>query len=297
MKNYPISTASLPNGETIAYREAGQGAVTVVLLHGNMTSSVHWQTTIEVLESDYHVVAPDLRGFGDSSYNASFDSLLTLADDVSALLDHLGITQCVLAGWSTGGGVAMEMAASRPAMVRKLILLDSVPLTGYPMFRKDAEGKPILTEPLRTKDDIRNDPIQVIPALSAMATGNREVMRAIWDAAIYNLVQPPAEDYEAYLTAMLKQRNLVDVDYALLTFNISHRHNGVTEGNGRMDLIKCPIYILQGEKDLVVPSGWAEQMYADFGKRAEYISFVQAGHSVVTDNPELFFRTLSGLLS
>lgn len=296
MKQYPVATVQIPNGETIAYRESGNGERTMLLLHGNMSSSVHWQTTMEALAPYCRVIAPDLRGFGDSSYNNRFDSLQELAQDVAAFAELLGISRCAVVGWSTGGGIAMELAADYPELVCKVILLDSVPLTGYPIYRKDEGGKPILTELLRTKEDIASDPVQVLPALSAFATGNRALMRAIWDATIYNLNQPPEDEYEAYLTAILQQRNLVDIDYALLTFNISHRENGVRAGNGRMDSIHCPIYILQGEKDMVVPTAWAEQMKKDFGDRAQYITFVKAGHSVITDDPPLFFTTLKGIM-
>lgn len=295
MKQYPVSTVRIKNGETLAYRACGQGETTV-LLHGNMSSGVHWQTTMEALEPYRRVIVPDLRGFGDSTYRAPFDSLHDLALDVEALLDALGVGAYELVGWSTGGGVAMEIAADRPHQVTKLVLLDSVPLTGYPMFKKDASGNPLIGQFYETKEEIAADPVQVLPALTAMRIGDRETMRAIWNAVIYNLAKPPESDYELYLDAMLRQRCLVDVDYALLTFNVSRRHSGVREGNGRMDLIQCPIYILQGEKDLVVPPAWAQQMKEDFGERAEYISFVKAGHSVLTDDPELFFRTLKGVL-
>ncbi len=295
MKEYPVSSILIPSGETVAYRECGTGPV-VVLLHGNMSSSVHWQTTMEALESRYHVVAPDLRGFGDSSYHAPFDSLQDLAVDTIAFLDILGIAKFSLVGWSTGGGVAMEMAIDWPDRVTRLVLLDSVPLTGYPMFKKDEKGQPILTEFLSTKKEIAADPVQVIPAQTAMENQDRAVMRAIWDAVIYNLRQPPAEDYESYLTAILKERCLVDTDHALVHFNISHRHNGVEAGNGRMDLIQCPIHILQGQLDLVVPEAWTKRMVEDFGDKAQYVSFMKAGHSVITDDPYLFFSTLKGIL-
>jgi len=239
---------------------------------------------MDALEDHCRVIAPDLRGFGDSSYEHPFDSLRELALDVAALLSRLGVAQCAVVGWSAGGGVAMELAAESPSMVNKLILLDSVPLTGYPMFRKDAAGQPILTEPLKTKDDVAADPIQVLPVLAALQTGNRALMRAIWNATIYHLSQPPEEDYEEYITATLKQRCLVDLDYALMTFN------------GRKDCIACNIVILQGEKDIVVPAAWAEQMKVDFGDQAQYITFANAGHSPITDDPDLFISTIKKIL-
>ena len=75
MKQYPVNTLTLKNGETIAYREAGKGEKTLLLIHGNMSSSVHWQPLMEALETEYRLVAPDMRGFGDSSYHKPFDSL------------------------------------------------------------------------------------------------------------------------------------------------------------------------------------------------------------------------------
>ena len=59
----------------------------------------------------------------------------------------------------------------------------------------------------------------------------------IWNAVIYNLKQPSEEDYDLYLEAMLKQRNLIDVDYSLVHFNMTLDHNGINSGSGRMNLV------------------------------------------------------------
>ena len=112
MKQYEVKKLSIGD-ETLAYRTCGAGE-TVVLIHGNMSSSVHWQTTMEQLEDKYRVFAPDLRGFGDSTYNHRFDSLRELAVDFERFLDEAGIDPCSLVGWSTGGGVVLEMAADLP---------------------------------------------------------------------------------------------------------------------------------------------------------------------------------------
>ena len=61
MKQYEVKTLLLSNGETIAYRECGHGDKTIILVHGNMSSSVHFQTTMEALENDYKVYAVDMR--------------------------------------------------------------------------------------------------------------------------------------------------------------------------------------------------------------------------------------------
>ena len=296
MKQYPVKTVTLKNGETLAYREAGSGAKTVLLVHGNMSSSVHWQTVMEALEGDYRLVAPDMRGFGDSTYLKRFDSLRELAEDLEQFADAVGLEKFSVVGWSTGGGVALEMAADMPNRVEKAILLDSVPPTGYPIFKKDENGQPILTQLLKTKEEIAADPVQVAPVLLAYATNNREIMRSIWNAVIYNMVQPGAEDYEEYLTAMLKQKNLVDIDYSLLNFNMTDAPTGSAPGSGRLKAVKCPVVILHGEKDMVVPLAWGQATH-ELIPGSELITFENAGHSVITDDLPLFVEALKKALN
>jgi len=228
-----------------------------------------------------------LRGFGDSSYNSEFNSLGELAKELMEFADALYIGECYLVGWSTGGGVAMEFATERPEQVKGLTLLDSVPPTGYPMFRKGPDFQPILTEPLTTKDEVASDPVQIIPAVNALKAGDRATMKHIWNLTIYNLNQPSDEDYEVFLDGIMKQRCPVDVAYSLLTFNIADR----------LHLIKCPITIMHGEKDIVVPLAWAQATFPLYGANAKTVIFENAGHSPISDMPDEFFAALRAALS
>ncbi|MBQ9536142.1 MAG: alpha/beta hydrolase, partial [Clostridia bacterium] len=105
-------------GETLAYLDEGQGEV-VLMLHGNMSSSVHFEPLITRIRDRYRCVAVDLRGFGDSSYNARFDTLDELAEDVSLFMEKLGIDSAYLVGWSNGGGVGLKLCAMHPNKVKK----------------------------------------------------------------------------------------------------------------------------------------------------------------------------------
>ncbi|MFA6800962.1 MAG: alpha/beta hydrolase [Acholeplasmataceae bacterium] len=292
MIQYPVQFLNLENGETIAYRKSGNKGDIIILVHGNMSSSVHFQVVMEQLENEYQVYALDLRGFGDSSYTKPLNSLHDFAVDVELFINLLNLDNFNLLGWSTGGGIVLEVAADFKNRVKKVFLLDSVGIKGYPMFRKDEKGQPILTEKIFSKEDIAADPVQVAPVLEAYRTNNRAMLRAIWNALIYNQKQPSPKDYEIYLDAIFKQRNLVDVDYSLVHFNMTHDSNGVEPGDGRMDLITAPIVILHGVRDMVVPISFAEEMKNYFKDKATLIKFEEAGHSVVTDNLDLFIQTL-----
>lgn len=292
MKHYPVQTLALKNNELIAYRECGKGDKILILVHGNMSSSVHFQTVMEQLESEFKIYAVDMRGFGDSSYHTELNSLEDFAEDIELWIEALDLKGFSLLGWSTGGGVVLEIAANMPQRVKQVLLLDSVGIKGYPMFKKDDKGQAILTQFITTKEEIKADPVQVLPILNAYETKNKDFLKMVWNAVIYNIKQPSESDYDAYLDAMLKQRNLVDVDHALVHFNITHDFNGINTGSGRIDLIKCPVVIMHGKLDYVVPFNQAEEMKRYFKDQALLIPFENIGHSCITDDLDLFVSTL-----
>lgn len=104
--------------------EDGEGR-TIVMLHGGMASHVASLPMVAPLSSRYRVITPDLRGSGKSWYGGplSFDQL---ADDVIALLDHLGADQAVVGGVSGGSGVALRFALRHPDRTAGLVLVKPV---------------------------------------------------------------------------------------------------------------------------------------------------------------------------
>ena len=67
---------------------------------------------------------------------------------------------------------------------------------------------------------------------------NKLYYRTVWNLLIYTHNQPEPDRYEKYLDDMLTQRNFVDVNYALITFNISDEHNGVVEEVSKFIVLK-----------------------------------------------------------
>jgi len=118
------------NGETIHYLKEGAGPA-VALIH-SLGSSVHmWCEQIAALKDRYTVIACDARGHGGSSGKGEC-SVATTAQDLEAVLDHLGLAECHVVGISTGGPVAMTLAAQSPGAVKSLVLADT--------FAKPVEG-------------------------------------------------------------------------------------------------------------------------------------------------------------
>jgi pimeloyl-ACP methyl ester carboxylesterase len=97
----------------LAHDDAGDGPV-VVLVHGHPFNRGMWAPQLTALRDRFRVIAPDLRGYGDSPVTPGTVPMAQLAADVGHLLDRKGITTAALAGLSMGGLVVMELAAAQP---------------------------------------------------------------------------------------------------------------------------------------------------------------------------------------
>jgi pimeloyl-ACP methyl ester carboxylesterase len=106
------------------YRIAGSGPP-VVLVHGMLNSSSHWQSVALSLADKYTVIAPDLIGHGDSAAPRGDYSLGAHASSIRDLLTAMGIERATIVGHSLGGGVAMQFFYQFPARVERLVLISS----------------------------------------------------------------------------------------------------------------------------------------------------------------------------
>jgi len=112
------------HGRRAVYRIAGEGPA-VVLVHGMLNSSSHWQQVALDLAADHTVIAPDLIGHGDSAAPRGDYSLGAHAASIRDLLTALGVERASVVGHSLGGGVAMQFFYQFPARVERLVLISS----------------------------------------------------------------------------------------------------------------------------------------------------------------------------
>jgi pimeloyl-ACP methyl ester carboxylesterase len=97
----------------------------VVLIHGMLNSSGHWQAVASNLADQYTVIAPDLIGHGDSAAPRGDYSLGAHAASIRDLLAAIGVERATLVGHSLGGGVAMQFFYQFPQRVERLVLVSS----------------------------------------------------------------------------------------------------------------------------------------------------------------------------
>lgn len=112
------------NGISISYADSGGDGPVVVLSHGYLMDSAMFDPQVAALAPEYRVITWDQRGHGSTPAPAPF-SYWDSAADVLGLLDHLGISQAVLAGMSQGGFISLRAALRSAERVRALVLIDS----------------------------------------------------------------------------------------------------------------------------------------------------------------------------
>lgn len=288
-----LKSIQLPNGETYAYREAGKGDKVLVLIHGNMSSSLWWDLLINALGDKYKIYAPDMRGFGDSTYNNPIKSMKDPAADLKLFVDKLGIKGFTIAGWSLGGPMVMQFAIDNPGYVDKMIIMESGSIKGFQLPKTDAEGKIIPGQFISTREDIEK---RDAPFVAMLASKNIELLMPLFTAAVFNVKQPDPVRYKAYLEAACKQRNKVDVDYAIIHFNISHEHNGVDQGTGEVDKITCPVLVFIGDQDRTVTIEMAETTAKGIGDNAKLIVLKNSAHSPLEDSLALVVQEITSFI-
>ena len=111
------------NGTRLHYVTAGEGPP-VMLLHGWPQTWYEWRHVIDLLADEYQVVAPDLRGFGYSAKPAAGYDADTMAADLAALADHLGLRDVTVLGHDWGAVFAYVYAAKTPSQVRALGIVE-----------------------------------------------------------------------------------------------------------------------------------------------------------------------------
>jgi 3-oxoadipate enol-lactonase len=118
-------------GLTLAYERRGKGTP-LVLLHGYPLDHSIWEPIVPMLENDFDLILPDLRGFGESEVSTGNYEMADLAADVAELLNGLDVWKACIAGHSMGGYVALAFVRAYPQRTLGLGLVASQVLADTP---------------------------------------------------------------------------------------------------------------------------------------------------------------------
>lgn len=123
-----IQKVELSNGISLEYLDRGEGEV-LLLLHGLGSTKADWDLQVEEFSNEFRIIAPDLRGHGNSSKPSerSAYGIGQCAEDMRLLLEELEIKRCIVVGFSMGGAIAFEMAVNFPELVSKMVIVNTAP--------------------------------------------------------------------------------------------------------------------------------------------------------------------------
>jgi 3-oxoadipate enol-lactonase len=200
-----MSTVTL-NGVTFAFDDRGTGGHTLLLVHGHPFNRSMWSAQLTtVADAGWRVIAPDLRGYGDSTVVPGFTGLDTFAADLAALLDHLGVGEVVIGGLSMGGQIVMEFARQYPKRVRGLMLAATFPQseTEEGKARRNAMADRLLREGMEQYAD------EVLPKM--LATGSIAALPAVADHVLAMMRASSPEGAAAALRGRAERPSYEDV--------------------------------------------------------------------------------------
>ncbi|MBK4772177.1 MAG: alpha/beta hydrolase [Pantoea sp. Morm] len=128
---FTLQDVTLDNGVTLRVASGGKG-MPLLMLHGHPQNHLAWRKIAPQLAQQYQVILPDLRGYGDSDKPASDAEHLpyakrSMAQDISQLIDALGLQRVAFVGHDRGGRVGHRLALDHPEKVSCCVFVDIAP--------------------------------------------------------------------------------------------------------------------------------------------------------------------------
>jgi len=257
----------------VHYQEAGnKDSPTILLIHGFCSSTLVWSKVfLELAEEGFHVVAPDLLGYGYSAKPRNFDyTIRAQARMIAGFMERIGEDRATLVGSSYGGAVAATVALDYPELVEKLVLVgtvsDNAP-TRYLLMRLFAS--PILGD-----------------LLSPLLVGSRRLLRRrmkrVFDRHSWRLDERRLDARHLPLRTRGTHRALVR----------TVRHWDADRIQREATQISQPTLILWGQDDLDVPVSSGERLQASIGG-SQLVTFPDCGHLPQEEFPREFVALVS----
>jgi len=256
----------LSSGVQIHFLEENpQASSAVLLLHGLGATSSSWQGHISWLAgAGFRVLAPDMRGFGESSY-PGHTGIGVLARDMAELLENLGAAPAHVVGISLGGTVAQQLALDYTACVRSLVLVNT-------FARLRPEGPRAWVYFLMR--------FALVHTLG-LGTQARLVGRHMFPRP--DQAELRRQLYEQVVNA--NPRAYRATMRALWHFDVEER----------LSDIRVPVLVVTGAEDSTV-SPRNQQVLTDRIPGARHVAVAGANHAVPADQPEVFRRVVGEFL-
>lgn len=245
------------NGIELAYTRRGKGAP-LVLLHGFPLDHHIWDEIVPMLENNFDLIIPDLRGFGESTTVGTPCTMDDFASDIAGLLDHLNMEKTAIAGHSMGGYIALAFARLFPDRVTGLGLIASQTLADPP-DRKEGRYK-------SAADVATNGTGGVVETMTTKFTSDKHLQAVVRE--IMERQQPAA--YIGALKAMAERQDATPL----------------------LKSMKYPVVVIHGGADALIPVERGRET-RDAVAHAQFVELKGVGHLPMMESPQETARGLS----
>lgn len=256
----------LKDGLELAYEEEGSG-IPVLFVHGWPHDRTLWAAQLRGLSSRARCIAPDLRGFGESTVIPPW-SIDQFADDLVALLDRLGLRSAVVCGLSMGGYVAFSMIRRHRERIRALVLTSTRATADTPEAREKR---------MRLIAFVREHGVDALAErqLKAMVGATTFASRPDTMAALREMMSSaPLEGVVGALEAMANRTDATDL----------------------LPGIDIPTLVVSGGEDTFTPPDEMRSLAAQV-PHARLESIASAGHACAYERPAAFNHLLAEFLA
>ncbi|MEM7459590.1 MAG: alpha/beta hydrolase [Pseudomonadota bacterium] len=273
---------------TLSYCEWGElDAPPLILVHGGRDQKRSWDRVADMLSQSYRVIAPDLRGHGQSAWVSDGDyTIMDFVYDLRSLIEHLKIETFTLIGHSLGGNIALRYTGMFPDTIEKLVALEG--LGPSPRMLAERQATPV-TQRLHAWIEQR----QKMSARTPRIMPDVAAAQARMQAAFEHL----PEDLIHHLTVTgLKTNDDGTVSWAYDPAGMGRSpadlsHETVVHLWGR---ITCPTWLVYGADSWA--SNPAEDGRAEAFQNAKVSLIAEAGHWLHHDQFDVFMRQLEDFL-
>jgi len=253
------------NGLRIAYTDEGEGPP-LLFVHGFPLNRATWSKQVAFFKAKHRVIAPDLRGLGESASSTGPVSMDRFAGDLYTLLQRLATGPVVLIGHSMGGYVALAFAKTYPDALRGLVLVGT----------KAGRDTPEAAATRRvTAGKVKAEGVSVVVDAMApkmLSPGNKDAATA---ASVHGFMAPSRP--EGVIGALLGMADRPDAAAWL-------------------EQIRIPTLVITGEDDTIIPPGESAALVRSI-PGAEFKAIPKAGHLVAFEQADAFNAALDDWLA
>lgn len=250
------------NNIELYYEEYGDGEEVVILLHGFLSSSKMWANMyVPDLIKMYKVYTIDVRGHGNSNKVKNGCNLQQMADDIYQFVNLKNIDECILAGMSMGGAIAIQFVINFPDKLKSLILMNPGPGT------------------------LLSKGFYFISPVLSFVSQKKCLLKPLFKSVLINPLP------RKKMSEFLDDAALVSKETWL---QYLHPDNKIQNLN-RLKKLTTPALVIIGEKDKAIPIEFQEYI-ADTIPKAVKVMMKNEGHAVVIENPKKVLVEINSFL-